>query len=105
MQWNEDVLRRAETVIVVVVIALILLAYLISKVTTEQRHGFSFNVPEWRGTAVSLGELVDAHEGPSRPPCVVYARMADEIGFRWLARRRVKRAEVATPVFPLMRLQ
>ena len=33
MQWNEDVLRRAETVIVVVVIALILLAYLISKVT------------------------------------------------------------------------
>jgi hypothetical protein len=33
MRWNEDVLRRAETVIVVVVIALILLAYLISKLT------------------------------------------------------------------------
>jgi hypothetical protein len=33
MQWNEDVLRRAETVIVLVVIALILLAYLISKLT------------------------------------------------------------------------
>ena len=24
---------------------------------TEQRRGFSFNVPEWRGLAVSLGEL------------------------------------------------
>ena len=33
MRWNEDVLRRAETVIVVVVIALVLLAYLISKLT------------------------------------------------------------------------
>ena len=33
MRWNEDVLRRAETVIAGVVIALILLAYLISKLT------------------------------------------------------------------------
>ena len=31
MRWNEDVLRRAETVIVVVVIALVLLAYFVSK--------------------------------------------------------------------------
>ena len=33
MRWNEHTLRRAETVIVVVVIALILLAYLISRLT------------------------------------------------------------------------
>jgi hypothetical protein len=31
MRWNEHALRRAETVIVVVVIALIPLAYLVSK--------------------------------------------------------------------------
>lgn len=31
MPWNEHALRRAETVIVVVVIALVLLAYLVSK--------------------------------------------------------------------------
>jgi hypothetical protein len=31
MRWNEHALRRAETVIVAVVIALILLAYLVSK--------------------------------------------------------------------------
>jgi hypothetical protein len=32
MRWNEHTLRRAETVIAVVVVALILLAYLVSKV-------------------------------------------------------------------------
>jgi hypothetical protein len=32
MRWNENSLRRAETVIAVVVVALILLAYLVSKV-------------------------------------------------------------------------
>jgi hypothetical protein len=31
MRWNEHALRRAETVVGVVVIALILLAYLVSK--------------------------------------------------------------------------
>jgi hypothetical protein len=33
MRWNEEALRRMETVIVVVVIALVLLAYLVSRLT------------------------------------------------------------------------
>ena len=32
MRWNEHTLRRAETVIAIVVIALLILAYLVSKV-------------------------------------------------------------------------
>jgi hypothetical protein len=31
MRWNENALRQAETVIVIVVIALVLLAYLVSR--------------------------------------------------------------------------
>ena len=44
MRWNEDVLRRAETVVGVVVIALILLAYLISKLTDRGLEGREYGV-------------------------------------------------------------